>query len=50
VRVIVAPDIAITANGQSLTLEQFSALLQSTNPDAAALANGEWTVKVAKSA
>jgi hypothetical protein len=44
----VAPDVAITAGSQSLTLDQLSALLQSTNPDTVALANGEWNVQVAK--
>jgi hypothetical protein len=44
----VAPDVAITAGSQSMTLEQLSALLQSTNPDTVALANGEWNVQVAK--
>ena len=44
----VAPDVAIAAGSQTLTLDQFSALLQSTNPDTVALANGDWNVKVAK--
>ena len=37
----VAPDVAITAGGQSLTLEEFSALLQSTDPPDVELANGD---------
>jgi hypothetical protein len=34
------PDVTITAGGQSLTLEEFSALLRSTDPADAELANG----------
>jgi len=44
----VGADVAITANGQSLALEEFSSLLQSTNPEDVGLANGDWRVKVAK--
>src|SRR5262245_36619827 len=44
----VSTGVAITANGESLTLEEFSALLRSTNPDDVALANGDWSVKVAR--
>jgi len=43
----VSTDVAITANGESLTLEEFSTLLESTDPDDVALANGDWNVKVA---
>jgi hypothetical protein len=44
----VSPDVAITANGESLTLKEFSTLLQSTKPKDAELANGDCSVKVAK--
>src|SRR5262245_58556150 len=46
----VSADVAITADGETLTLEQFSALLRSTDPDDVALANGDWNVGVAKGA
>ncbi len=42
----VSPDVTITAGDQTLTLEEFSALLQSTDPAAVALANGDYQVKV----
>lgn len=42
----VGPDATITAGGQTLTLEEFSALLQSTDPEAVTLANGNYQVKV----
>jgi len=42
----VSPDVTITAGEQSLTLEEFSALLQSTEPAAAALANGTYEVVI----
>jgi hypothetical protein len=42
----VAPDAKITSGGQTLTLEEFSALLQSTDPADVALANGNYKVKV----
>jgi hypothetical protein len=42
----VAPDATITSGGQPLTLEEFSALLQSTDPADVALANGNYKVKV----
>ncbi len=42
----VAPDATITAGGQTLTLEEFSALLLSTDPAAVTLANGNYQVKV----
>ncbi|HEU4354323.1 MAG TPA: hypothetical protein VFT27_01920 [Actinomycetota bacterium] len=44
----VAEDVAITAGTETLTLEEFSALLQSTDPADAALANGTYEVKVKK--
>ena len=40
--------MTITAGVQSLTLEEFSALLRSTDPADAELAIGVYTVKVAK--
>jgi hypothetical protein len=42
----VAPDATITSGGAPLTLEEFSALLQSTDPADVALANGNYKVKV----
>jgi hypothetical protein len=42
----VAPDATITAGGQTLTLEEFSALLLSTDPAAITLANANYEVKV----
>ena len=42
----VSSDVTITAGGQSLTLEAFSDLLQSTEPAAAELANGTFEVVV----
>ena len=44
----VSPDVTITAGGQSLTLEEFSALLRSTDPADAELANGMYAVRVAE--
>jgi hypothetical protein len=44
----VSPDVSITAGGQDLTLEEFSALLQSNDPLAAAVANADYEVRVAK--
>jgi hypothetical protein len=43
----VSPDVTITAGVQSVTLEEFSAQLRSTDPADAELANGVYTVKVA---
>jgi hypothetical protein len=42
----VSSDVTITAGEQNLTLEEFSALLQSTDPAAAELANGTYQVVV----
>jgi hypothetical protein len=42
----VSPDVAITADGESLTLDEFSSLIASTDPEDAALANGDWSVTV----
>lgn len=42
----VAPDAKITSGGQALTLEGFSALLQSTDPADINLVNGDYKVKV----
>jgi paraquat-inducible protein B len=42
----VASDATITAGGQTLTLEEFAALLQSTDPEDVALANGNYQVRV----
>lgn len=42
----VAPDVAITAGGESMTLEEFSALLQSTDPADIELGNGPYEVVV----
>jgi hypothetical protein len=42
----VAPDARITSGGQTLTLEQFSELLQSTDPTDVNLVNGNYKVKV----
>jgi hypothetical protein len=42
----VGPDVTITAGDQELTLEQFSALLQSTDPAAVVLANSDYEVTV----
>jgi hypothetical protein len=42
----VAPDATITSGGQEFTLEEFAALLQSTDPADVALANGDYQVKV----
>jgi hypothetical protein len=44
----VSPDVSITAGGQELTLEEFSALLQSSVPEAAAIANADYEVRVAQ--
>lgn len=44
----VSPDVVVTANGESLTFGGFSSLLQSTDPNDVGLANGDWSVKVAK--
>jgi hypothetical protein len=44
----VAPDVAITAGGREMTLEEFSALLQSTDPADVELANGPYEVVVKK--
>lgn len=44
----VAEDVSITAGTETLTLEEFSALLQSTEPADAALANGTYEVRVKK--
>jgi len=44
----VSPDVAITVGDQTLTLEAFATLLQSTEPDAAQLANGDFEVVVKK--
>lgn len=44
----VSPDVTIAAGGQNLTLEAFSALLQSTEPAAVELANGDYEVVVKK--
>jgi exonuclease VII small subunit len=42
----VAPDVAITVGEQTLALADFSALLQSSEPDAAELAQGDYEVVV----
>ena len=42
----VAEDVAITAGTETLTLEEFSALLRSTEPADAPLANGIYEVRV----
>ncbi|HEY7661227.1 MAG TPA: hypothetical protein VIC58_11580 [Actinomycetota bacterium] len=42
----VSTDVEITVEGQSLTLEEFAALLQSTDPEEVALANADYQVKV----
>ncbi len=42
----IAPDVTITAGDQTLTLEEFSALLLSTDPAAVALAHADYQVKV----
>lgn len=44
----VAEDVSITAGVDTLTLEEFSALLQSTEPADAAIANGAYEVRVTK--
>lgn len=44
----VSPDVTITVGDQNLTLEEFSALLQSTDPVDATLANASYQVKVKK--
>lgn len=42
----VSPDVAITVGEQALTLEEFGSLLQSADPAAAVLANGDFEVVV----
>jgi hypothetical protein len=42
----VATDATITAGDQTLTIEEFAQLLQSTNPEDVALANGNYEVRV----
>jgi len=44
----VSPDVTITAGGQDLTLEDFSALLQSSDPADTEVANADYQVRVAK--
>jgi cob(I)alamin adenosyltransferase len=44
----VSPDVTITAGGEDLSLEEFSALLQSSDPEAAAVANADFAVRVAE--
>jgi flagellar basal body-associated protein FliL len=44
----VSSGVAIQVSGESLTIDEFAAFLQSTTPEVAALANGEWEVKVAE--
>jgi septal ring factor EnvC (AmiA/AmiB activator) len=44
----VAPDVQITVGEQTLALVDFSALLQSSEPDTAELANGDYEVVVEK--
>jgi len=42
----VAEDVTITSGGQEFTLEEFAALLQSTDPEDVVLANGNYQVRV----
>jgi hypothetical protein len=42
----VAPDVVITVGGQTLTFEEFSALLESTEPADVLLASGDYEVRV----
>jgi hypothetical protein len=44
----VSPDVTITAGGEDLTLEEFSTLLQSSDPEAGAIANADFEVRVAQ--
>jgi septal ring factor EnvC (AmiA/AmiB activator) len=44
----VSSGVAIQVSGESLTIDEFAAFLQSTTPEVAALANGDLEVKVAE--
>jgi exonuclease VII large subunit len=44
----VSSGVAIKVSGESLTIDELAVFLQSTTPEVAALANGDWEVKVAE--